>query len=219
MAADFTRPATLAPRVPHGGPWAWHNPPVRTLIRTLPLVALLALSPPAGAAAPKETRPVTKDVYAFQVHTADGKERSLAEFKGKALLIVNTASKCGLTPQYEGLEKLYQRYRERGFQIVAFPANDFLWQEPGTDAEIQTFCSVNYGVTFPVFAKISVKGKHIAPLYQYLTKDSPFPGDIGWNFAKFLVAPDGRVVARFDPKLDPLDKKVLAEIEAVLPAK
>jgi glutathione peroxidase len=195
---------------------------MRTLIRSIPLVALLVLGPRAGAAAPtatKETRPVTKEVYAFQVHTADGKERSLADFKGKALLIVNTASKCGLTPQYEGLEKLYQRYKDRGFQIVAFPANDFLWQEPGTDAEIQTFCSVNYGVTFPVFAKISVKGKHIAPLYQYLTKDSPFPGDIGWNFAKFLIAPDGRVVARFDPKLDPLDKKVLAEIETVLPAK
>jgi glutathione peroxidase len=186
------------------------------------LAALLAALPGPGMAAPaasKETRPVTKDVYAFQVQTADGKQRSLADFRGKALLIVNTASKCGLTPQYEGLEKLYERYKDRGLMIVGFPANDFLWQEPGTDAEIQTFCSVNYGVTFPVFAKISVKGKHIAPLYQYLTKESPFPGDIGWNFAKFLVAPDGRVVARFDPKVDPLDKKVTAEIEAVLPAK
>jgi glutathione peroxidase len=196
---------------------------VRTLIRILPLAALLAVAPPGAGAAPvatpKETRPVTKDVYAFQVHTADGKERSLADFKGKVLLIVNTASKCGLTPQYEGLEKLYERYKDRGFEVVAFPANDFLWQEPGTDKEIQEFCSVNYGVTFPVFAKISVKGKHIAPLYQYLTKESPFPGDIGWNFAKFLVAPDGRIVARFDPKVEPLDKKVLAEVEAVLPAK
>ena len=162
---------------------------------------------------------MTRDVHDFHVQTADGKERSLADFKGKALLIVNTASKCGLTPQYEGLEKLYERYKDKGLAVVGFPANDFLWQEPGTDAEIQTFCSVNYGVTFPVFAKISVKGEHIAPLYEYLTKESPFPGDIGWNFAKFLVAPDGRVVARFDPKVDPLDKQVLAEVEAVLPVK
>lgn len=194
---------------------------MRTLLTLAALAVMLALPPGAPAApavrASKEKTRVANSVYDFQVKTAAGQERSLSEFKGKALLIVNSASKCGLTPQYESLETLYERYKDKGFEVVAFPANNFLWQEPGNDAEIQTFCAVNYGVKFPVFAKISVNGRDIAPLYHYLTKDSPFPGDIGWNFAKFLVAPDGRIVARFDPKLDPLDPAVIKEIEKALP--
>ncbi|MEP7028001.1 MAG: redoxin domain-containing protein, partial [Candidatus Eisenbacteria bacterium] len=112
---------------------------------------------------------MSQSLYDFKVRTAAGQEQSLAEFRGKALLIVNSASKCGFTPQYAGLEKLYQRYRDRGLEVIAFPANDFLWQEPGSDEEIQAFCAANYGVSFPVLAKISVKGKAIAPLYRYLT--------------------------------------------------
>lgn len=164
-----------------------------------------------------EERPVVDTIHGFKVETATGEERSLADYKGKALLIVNTASKCGLTPQYAALEMLREKYAERGFEVLAFPANDFLWQEPGTNEEIQKFCDVNYAVTFPVFAKLSVKGGDIAPLYSYLTKDSGFPGDIEWNFAKFLVAPDGKVVARFNAKVDPLAPEIVQQIEQTLP--
>lgn len=160
-----------------------------------------------------------KSVYDFKVRAADGTERSLADYRGKALLVVNSASKCGLTPQYASLETLYERYKPRGLEVVAFPANDFGQQEPGTNDEIQAFCAVNYQTTFPVLAKISVKGVDIAPLYAYLTTDSGFPGDIEWNFAKFLVAPDGRVAARFRADVDPLAPEVTREIEANLPAR
>ncbi len=158
-------------------------------------------------------------IYDFTMTTIEGKPKSLADYRGKALLVVNTASKCGFTPQYEGLEALYQKYHAKGFEVLAFPANNFLFQEPGSNEQIQKFCSTKYNVTFPLFAKISVKGKDIAPLYQYLTKESPYTGDIGWNFAKFLVGPDGTIVARFDPKVDPLDPQVTSKLEAVLPAK
>jgi len=134
------------------------------------------------------------------------------------LLIVNTASECGNTPQYEGLEKLYEQYKARGFTVLAFPSNDFGAQEPGSDAEIKTFCTTTYHTTFPLFSKVRVKGKDAAPLYKWLTKDSPFPGDIEWNFAKFLVAPDGKVVARFKASTKPETPEVVAKIESVLPA-
>lgn len=190
-----------------------------------PLAALLALGVLAAVAGPT-TLAIAKDakvsktgIHQFTVKTIDGKTRSLAEFKGKTLLVVNTASKCGNTPQYKGLEALYDKYRARGFEVLAFPANNFMGQEPGTDAEIAQFCETNYGVSFPLFSKISVKGKDIAPLYAYLTKDSGFPGDIGWNFAKFLVGPDGKVIARFDPRTKPEDPKLVAALEAALPAK
>jgi glutathione peroxidase len=171
----------------------------------------------AGTHPPQGGKPMTKGIFEFDVKTADGGDRHLADYKGKALLIVNSASKCGFTPQYKSLETLYEKYKARGFEVLAFPANNFGAQEPGTNDEIQTFCAVNYHTTFPVFAKISVKGKDISPLYSYLTKDSPFPGEIGWNFAKFLVAPDGRIVARFKPDTDPLAKDVTSQLEAILP--
>ncbi len=191
-------------------------------IRFAALLALGALV--AGAGLTTETlakdKPVSKTgIHQFTVKTIDGKTRSLAEFKGKTLLVVNTASKCGNTPQYKGLEALYDKYRARGFEVLAFPANNFMGQEPGTDAEIAQFCELNYQVSFPLFSKISVKGKDMAPLYAYLTKDSAFPGDIGWNFAKFLVGPDGKVIARFDPRMKPEDPKLVAALEAALPAK
>jgi glutathione peroxidase len=157
-------------------------------------------------------------IHEFTMAEASGAARALADFKGKTLLVVNTASKCGLTPQYASLEMLREKYADRGFEVLAFPANDFLRQEPGTDEEIQKFCKVKYHVTFPVFAKISVKGKNINPLYSWLTNDSGFPGDIEWNFTKFLVAPDGKVLARFPAKTDPLSPEVVEKVEAALPA-
>jgi glutathione peroxidase len=135
------------------------------------------------------------------------------------VLVVNTASKCGLTPQYEGLETLYERYRGRGFEVLAFPANDFLGQEPGTNEEIAEFCTTRFSTSFPLFAKIHVKGEEIAPLYAWLTRDSGHPGEIEWNFAKFLVGPDGRVIARFHPDVEPLDPDLVAKVEAALPAR
>ncbi len=187
--------------------------------RTWFAVAVLAtaLAPHATLAA-TGAKPMPASIHDFTLTTIDGKPRPLAEYKGKVLLVVNTASKCGFTPQYKGLEALYDKYRARGFEVLGFPANNFMGQEPGSNAEIAQFCSLNYDVSFPLFAKISVKGKDIAPLYSWLTKDSGFPGDIGWNFTKFLVGPDGKVVARYDSRTDPLDPKLVAKLEATLPA-
>jgi len=153
------------------------------------------------------------------VKAIDGTDKSLSDFVGKVLLIVNVASKCGFTPQYEGLESLYQRYRERGFEILGFPANNFGRQEPGTDAEIQSFCSLTYGVTFPMFSKISVKGKDIHPLYAFLTDketDPAFAGKISWNFNKFLIDRTGKVVNRFDSKDAPMGDKIPRSVEEML---
>lgn len=158
-------------------------------------------------------------VYDFRVKTIDGKEIFLSEHKGKALLIVNTASKCGFTPQYDSLEKLYKKYRDRGFEVLGFPANNFMGQEPGTDQEIKQFCSLRFNVTFPMFSKIDVKGKKIHPLYQYLTTETNFKGNITWNFNKFLVNPEGEVVGRFSSKVDPLSDEVTKRIEEILPKK
>jgi glutathione peroxidase len=188
-------------------------------IRTATLMlALLAVVLTVPSRAETGGKPVTRTVHDFTLKTIDGKDRPLSEYKGKVLLVVNTASKCGFTPQYEGLETLYERYRARGFEVLAFPANNFMGQEPGSNEEIAKFCSLNYAVSFPLFAKISVKGKDIAPLYAWLTKDSGYPGDIGWNFTKFLVGQDGKVTARFDSRTDPLDAKLVAKLESLLPA-
>ena len=146
----------------------------------------------------------------------DGKDVALSDYGGKVLLIVNTASKCGYTPQYGPLEELYNRYRDRGLRILAFPANNFGAQEPGTDKEIKEFCTSTYDVTFDLFSKISVKGEDMHPLYAWLTKDSPFPGEIRWNFTKFLVDAGGHVVARFETKTDPLADTVIEQIEELL---
>ena len=159
----------------------------------------------------------TKTVYDFTVKSIDGKDVSLSDYKGKTLLIVNTASKCGFTPQYKGLEALYEKYESKGFVILAFPANNFMGQEPGTNEEIKNFCLLNYKTEFPIFSKISVKGKDIAPLYQYLTKESGFDGDISWNFNKFLIAPSGKVVARFGSRATPDAPELVSKIEENLP--
>ena len=161
------------------------------------------------------------NLYSFTMKDIDGKSVSLADYKGKVLVLVNVASKCGFTGQYEGLESLYKRYHDRGLVILGFPANDFLWQEPGTDAEIKTFCSLKYGVTFPMFSKISVKGSDMHPLYQYLTDketNPQFAGAISWNFNKFLVGRDGKILARFGSRTTPADKELVEAVEKALAA-
>jgi glutathione peroxidase len=172
----------------------------------------------------------TSGIYDITVKDMDGSDVSLANYKGKVLLIVNVASKCGLTPQYEGLEALYQKYKDQGLEILAFPCNQFLGQEPGTNDEIQSFCSLNYNVTFPLFDKIDVNGEAESPLYTYLKKQAPFKGypegteefatmldeihqktgtgfdqgdAIRWNFGKFLVSKDGKTILRFEPMVTP----------------
>ncbi len=172
----------------------------------------------------------TSGIYDITVKDMDGSDVSLANYKGKVLLIVNVASKCGLTPQYEGLEALYQKYKDQGLEILGFPCNQFLGQEPGTNEEIQSFCSLNYNVTFPLFDKIDVNGEAESPLYTYLKKQAPFKGypegaeefaaqldqihqktgtgfdqgdAIRWNFGKFLVSKDGKIILRFEPMVTP----------------
>ena len=155
----------------------------------------------------------------FTVKTIDGKDSDLSQYLGKVVLIVNVASKCGNTPQYDGLEKMYAKYGDKGFVILGFPANNFGGQEPGTNEQIMEFCKSTYDVKFPMFSKISVKGADIAPLYTYLTSLDTQPatkGDITWNFEKFLVGRDGTVVARFNPKTKPEDPKVVTAVEAAL---
>ncbi len=147
-------------------------------------------------------------IYAFKVNDINGNPVSLDQYKGKVVMIVNVASKCGLTKQYEGLEILYKKYKDKGFVILGFPCNQFMGQEPGTEAEILEFCTVNYGVTFPMFSKIEVNGDGTHALYQYLKKKLPGTGsksDIEWNFAKFLIDRDGKPVERFNPRTKPED--------------
>jgi glutathione peroxidase len=158
-------------------------------------------------------------VLDFQVKDIDGKTVELSKYRGDMLLVVNTASYCGYTPQYQGLEAVYQKYKGRGFEVLAFPANEFGAQEPGTDAEIKAFCGAKYKVTFPMFAKIVVDGEGIHPLYRFLTSpetDPKFPGPIPWNFTKFLVNRKGEVIARFQPADEPESEKVTRAIEAAL---
>jgi glutathione peroxidase len=156
-------------------------------------------------------------LYDIPVNTLHGEPSTLAEFRGKALLVVNVASKCGLTPQYEGLERLQKTYGDKGFSVLGFPCNQFGAQEPGTAAEIQSFCSLTYGVTFPLSAKIDVNGAHRHALYAWLTaKENGFPGDIGWNFEKFLIDRDGRVVCRYPSGTKPTDPTFLQDLADVL---
>jgi glutathione peroxidase len=159
-------------------------------------------------------------LYDIPIATLEGEDSSLESYRGKALLLVNVASKCGLTPQYSGLEKLQETYGDKGFSVVGFPCNQFGGQEPGTPEEIATFCSTNYGVTFPMFEKIDVNGEHRHPIYQELTQTVDAEGNAGdilWNFEKFLVAPSGTVVARFRPRTTPEDPVVVEAITANLP--
>ena len=155
----------------------------------------------------------------FAVTTNKGDELALSEKLGKVLLVVNTASKCGFTPQYDELEELYQDYRDRGFEVLAFPCNQFGGQEPGTNEEIKEFCSMTFRVTFPMLAKTDVNGSKRHPLYALLAgRGSPFPGDIGWNFSKFLVGRDGKILKRFDSDVEPDSRTLTQAVEAALAA-
>jgi glutathione peroxidase len=160
----------------------------------------------------------TASLYDFTMDDIDGKSVNLGTYRGKVLLLVNTASLCGNTPQYTDLERIYEQYHDQGFEVLAFPANNFGQQEPGTNAEIKGFCLTKYSVSFPLFSKISVKGPDKHPLYQYLTEQSPFPGEVEWNFQKYLVDRSGRVVGRFHHRTKPLAPEVMNEIERVLAA-
>ena len=157
-------------------------------------------------------------LYNFTLNSIDGKPAPLADFKGKVILLVNVASQCGYTPQYSALESIYEKYKDRGFVILGFPANNFGAQEPGTNEEIKTFCSRKYNVTFPMYSKISVKGGDQAPLYSYLTKETGagIAGEIQWNFTKFLVDRNGNVVQRFEPAVTPDSSPVTSAIEKQL---
>src|SRR3981081_3063410 len=163
-----------------------------------------------------------KNVFDYTLNTIDGHASPLSAYKGKVLMLVNVASRCGYTPQYTALESIYEKYKDRGFVIVGIPANNFGSQEPGTNQEIKTFCSSKYNVTFPMMAKVSVKGDDKTPLYQYLTDKASSPktgGEIQWNFTKFLVAADGQMLARFEPKVTPDSPEVTAAIEKALAEK
>ncbi|MGV7230008.1 MAG: glutathione peroxidase [Nitrospirales bacterium] len=155
-------------------------------------------------------------IYNFTMDDIDGKPRPLREFKGKVMMIVNTASFCGNTPQYADLQTLYERYRDQGFTILAFPANDFGKQEPGDNKEIAEFCYTKYSLEFPLFSKITVLGDQKHPLYRYLTEDTPFKGEIQWNFQKFLVDQQGAVIARYAPGQKPLTPQIVGDIEKAL---
>ena len=159
-------------------------------------------------------------VHDISVNTLSGQPSSIGEHAGKALLIVNVASKCGLTPQYTALQQIYDRYRDRGFEVLGFPCNQFGGQEPGSADQIEEFCSLNYGVSFPMFEKIDVNGPDRHPLYAELTPTADVEGhdgDIRWNFEKFLISPEGEIVARYSPMVVPDDPTVVADIERVLP--
>jgi glutathione peroxidase len=158
-------------------------------------------------------------VYDFTMNSIDGQPVPFANFKGKVMLLVNVASRCGFTPQYSALESIYEKYKSRGFVIAGVPANNFGGQEPGSNQEIKTFCTANYNVTFPMMSKVSVKGRDITPLYKFLTDKQANPktgGEIEWNFTKFLVGPDGRVIARFDSAIAPDSEEVVSAIEKAL---
>lgn len=155
-------------------------------------------------------------IYEISAKTSQGEEKSLADYKGKVLLIVNTASKCGFTPQYKELQELYEKYHESGLEVLGFPCNQFLNQEPGSDEEIQSFCQLNYGVTFPLFAKVNVNGPEAHPLFQYLKQHAPgfLTKEIKWNFTKFLVDQEGKVLKRYSPTTAP--KEIEKDIKRLL---
>lgn len=190
----------------------------KILFATL-MVASLVMASPVMANGKSGKTDKVKSVYDFSLKDINGKDVKLKNYRGKVVMLVNVASKCGLTPQYEGLQKIYTKYQGQGFVILGIPANNFGGQEPGTNEEIKTFCSLKYNVTFPMFSKISVKGDDIDPLYKFLTDkqtNPEFGGDIAWNFNKFLVDRNGKIIARFSPKETPDSEKVIQTLEAAL---
>jgi glutathione peroxidase len=185
--------------------------------------AFAAPGTPPPFVQPPSTRPAAAGTgpLSFKVVDIDGKPVDLADYRGKVVMIVNVASKCGFTPQYAGLEKLYQADKDKGFVILGFPADNFHNQEPGTDAEIKAFCTGKYNVTFPMMSKVSVLGADKCPLYKFLTEPAtagPFAGEVGWNFTKFVIDRNGNLTARFPSKTTPADPKLTGAIDAALAA-
>lgn len=175
-----------------------------------------------GFASGKKEAVAPSSIYEFEMKDIDGKKVSLQKYQGKVAMIVNVASRCGFTPQYEGLEKLYEKYRDKGFVILGFPANNFLNQEPGNNKQIKKFCHLKYGVKFPMFSKISVRGKDKAPLYRFLTSQETNPnfgGEITWNFNKFLLDREGNIAARFDSSVKPESQEIVQALVRLLEAK
>lgn len=188
--------------------------------RSLHLMKLLTLAATLLAATALTAADSPKSVYDVPLKDIDGKETSLKAYQGKVLLIVNVASKCGNTPQYAQLEVLNKEFQKHGLAVLGFPCNDFGGQEPGTNADIKEFCSTKYKVSFPMFDKVVVKGADKHPLYQVLSgPESPFPGDVKWNFGKFLVGKDGTILKRFEPKVKPDAPEVVEAIKEALTAK
>lgn len=188
---------------------------MRRILTSLGIALCAALFAGSPLAAPAADEP--RSLYDFTLDRIDGTPQSLADYRGKVLVLVNVASKCGFTYQYEGLEALYEKYQGQGLVVLGFPSNDFAGQEPGTNEEIAEFCRATWSVRFPMFAKISVKGEEQHPLYGWLTsRPDPIGGEIAWNFQKFLVDRDGNVVERLSPKTEPQDPAVVGTIEALL---
>ena len=195
---------------------------MRSCVMLLCGMALTGGLEPAWGGEGESTSKKVPAVLDFTMKDINGKDVELKKYQGDVLLIVNVASRCGLTPQYEGLESTYRKYKDKGFQVLAFPANNFGGQEPGTESEIKDFCSARFDVTFDMFSKVSVKGDDKCPLYKFLTdekKNAPHGGEIRWNFQKFLVDRSGQVVARFSPRAEPTSEEVTGAIEKALAAK
>ncbi len=196
---------------------------VRFFCAIVVVMIALGVSLQANPAPAQEKGPLmaskTTNLYDFTIPDIDGKPVNLGQYRGKVLLLVNTASLCGNTPQYSDLQSLYEQYHDKGFEILAFPANNFGQQEPGSNEEIKSFCFTKYSLTFPLFSKISVKGPDKHPLYQYLTEQSPYPGEVEWNFQKYLVDRSGNIVGRFHHRTKPSAPEVVKEVERTLAVK
>ena len=197
---------------------------LRTLFTAIGALAVSGAALPAQKEVVKEPKdmPAKASPLDFTVKTIDGKEQPLSAFRGKVVMFVNVASRCGYTKQYEPLEATYKKYKDQGLVIVGFPANNFGGQEPGSDAEIQQFCKSKYDVSFPMMSKVSVKGDDKAPVYKFLTEEptaGEFAGEVGWNFTKFLVDRNGNLIARFATQTSPTDEKVVSAVEKALAAK
>ncbi len=208
----------MQPHVQHPFPTPQPSGPRRRLaLAAAALSAALLAGVLSASAGHHETTSGGSSVLDFTLDRIDGKPQALSDYQGQVLLLVNVASKCGYTPQYEGLEKLYETYREQGFAVLGFPSNDFAGQEPGSNEQIADFCRSTYGVEFPMFGKITVKGEDAHPLYRYLTdQPEPIGGSVQWNFQKYLVNRRGEVVAKFAPGTRPSDGDLVKQIEALL---
>ncbi len=180
------------------------------------MAAIASISLPLVSDLNSDELKTPESIFDFTMNDIDGNPIKLEIFKGKVILLVNVASKCGYTRQYKGLQNLYSKYKEKNFVILGFPANNFLWQEPESNAKIKSFCSIKYGVEFPMFSKISVKGRKQHPLYKFLTSKSSnplFPGKIRWNFEKFIFNAEGKLIGRFHPKIKPEDRRIVEILE------